>query len=145
MSKEFCIVHLKDGIVQNRKPVTILFQSLKDGKYLLEVSKADKRTNPQNRYYWQMLTLFVQPALYQQGWAEIKTKEDAHVFVSEIFLKVKIVNQVTGEIKERIKSTTELNKDDFNIYLEEIWRWAAEYLSITIPAPNEQTILSYGN
>ena len=90
-----------------------------------------------------MLTDYVQPALYSEGWREIKTKEDAHQFVADMFLKVKLINEETGEMRERIKSTTELTKEQFNVYLEEIWQWAAEYLSITIPAPNEQTLIDY--
>lgn len=56
-----------------------------------------------------------------------------------------MVNEETGEEKTRIRSTTELTKIEFNTYLEEIWQWAAEYLSITIPAPNERFVLYQEN
>lgn len=144
MSKAWAILKKENGEIANKKIIRALFDSLKDGKHLIEVSGADKRSNRQNNYYWMMLTQYLQPALYAEGWAHIKTKEDAHEFISDLFLKVKVINETTGEVKERVRSTTELNKEDFNVYLEEIWRWAAEYLSIAIPAPNEQTILQYG-
>lgn len=143
MAKSFTIIHIKDGILQNRKAVKILFDSLKDGRHKLEVTEINKRSLNQNAYYWLILTEYIQPALYNEGWSDIKTKEDAHVFVSDIFLKRKSVNEATGEIKELPISTTELTKADFNIYLNDIWRWAAEYLSINIPEPNQQTIFNY--
>lgn len=115
-----------------------MIAGLKDGRYEIAVTKVSKRSNPQNAYYWMMLTNYIQPALYDQGWDHIKTKEDAHEFVRELFLKTKVVNENTGEMKERIRSTTELSKEDFGIYLEEIWRWSAEYLGIAVPSPNEQ-------
>lgn len=145
MSKDFCIIHLKDGIIQNRKPITVLFHSLKDGKYLIEISNHNKRSNRQNRYYWQMLAEYFQPGLLNIGWQHVKTKDEAHLFMADIFLKVKEVNKETGEIKERTRSTTELSKEEFSIYLNELWQWAAEWLHVTIPEPNEQTILSYGD
>ena len=141
MAKNFCIVNLVDGKIQNPKAIKTLIESLKDGKWQVEISLIDKRSSPQNRYYWQMLTEYVQPGLYNTGWREIKTKDDAHEFVAKIFLKVKMVNENTGQATERVKSTTELSKEQFSVYLEEIWQWAAEYLSITIPAPNEQFTL----
>lgn len=137
MKKDFAIITIKDGIIQNRKALKELF-TVKDGKYKVELSKINKRSLNQNSYYWLMLTEYVQPGLYDQGWSHIKSKEDAHEFVADLFLKVKVVNEETGEMKERIKSTTELSKTDFNVYLEEIWQWAAEYLTITIPSPNQQ-------
>lgn len=145
MSKVWAILKKENGQIANKKVIRFLFEQLKDGKYQVEVFPHDKRSNPQNNYYWQMLSLYVQPALYNEGWQQIKTKEDAHVFVADLFLKVKMINETTGEVRERTKSTTELSKEEFNIYLSEIWQWAAEYLSTTIPAPNEQTILSYGD
>lgn len=143
MSKVWAILRKENGEIANKKVIRFLFDQLKDGRYQVEVFPHDKRSNPQNNYYWQMLTNYVQPALYNEGWQHIKTKEDAHVFVADLFLKVKIINENTGEVRERTKSTTELSKIEFNTYLEEIWQWAAEYLSVTIPAPNENIMIEY--
>lgn len=131
------ILHFNHGTLLNRTTGKKFFGQL-HGKYLIEAAKFNKRSNPQNSYYWLMLTMYVQPALYEAGWDNIKTKDDAHEFVAEMFLTVKMTNEKTGESKPRVRSTTELTKEEFNIYLEEIWRWAAEYLGITIPSPNEQ-------
>lgn len=138
MSKTVTILQMSKGKVVNLKSFANFLISLKDGRHLIEASEVNKRSNNQNNYYWLMLTEYVQPALYEQGWGHIKNKEAAHEFVADLFLKVKEVNTQTGEMKERVRSTTELSKTEFNAYLEEIWQWAAEYLSINIPSPNQQ-------
>ena len=138
MSKNWCLLHIRNGEIQNKSQVKKLFDQLRDGKWKIEIERHNKRTTNQNDYYWQMLSNYIQPALLNAGWQEIKTKEDAHEFVKELFLKIKMINETTGETMFRVKSTTELNTTDFNVYLEEIWQWASQYLMITIPAPNEQ-------
>lgn len=148
MSKDWCILKIRDGKIDNQTQVDKLFKQLKARKnadYTLEASKLNKRSNPQNNYYWQMLAEYIQPALYNEGWRNIKTKDDAHDFVKDLFLKTKIVNEVTGEVKERTKSTTELSKEEFNVYLEEIAQWSAEYLYLTIPSPGEQMNMDYAD
>lgn len=142
MSKQFAIVVVKGAEIANKAALRRLFD-LKDGRYLVEVSKADKRSNPQNNYYWQILTLYIQPALLNAGWEKITSKEAAHEFVSQLFLTVREKNIQTLEIMPRVKSTTELTKEEFNIYLEDIWRWAAQYLSIAIPSPGEKLLINY--
>lgn len=141
MAKHFTILNISEGKIQNPKAIKTLIESLKDGKWQIEISSLNKRSNQVNRYYWLMLTDYVQPALYNAGWREIKNKEAAHEFVADLFLKVKLVNEATGEMKQRVRSTTELSKAEFNTYLEEIWQWSAEYLGVVIPAPNEQFVL----
>lgn len=118
--KTICVIHVEGGHIENLTSFTKWLRNLKDGKHLLECSPYNKRSLPQNNYYWQMLSLYVQPALYNEGWQQIKTKEDAHIFVADLFLKVKMINETTGEVRERTKSTTELSKEEFNVYLQEI-------------------------
>lgn len=142
MTKQFAIITIKDGQIVNKGAIRKLL-ALADGKYLFEISGADKRSNPQNNYYWQILTEYFQPGLTDLGWQHIKTKEDAHVFMADMFLKIKEVNNETREMKERTRSTTELTKAEFNVYLNELWQWAAEWLHVAIPEPNAQTMLSY--
>lgn len=143
MSKGLFILSMEGGHVKNNTAFIKFIRGLKDGKHKVEISEINKRSLNQNSYYWQMLTEYFQPGLLNIGWQHVKTKDDAHFFMADIFLKAKEINKETGEIKERTRSTTELTKVEFNIYLNELWQWAAEWLHVTIPAPNEQTILSY--
>jgi hypothetical protein len=55
-----------------------------------------------------------------------------------LHLKKQFVSKSTGDVIEFGGSTAELNVPGFNDYIERICRWAAEYLSISIPSPNEQ-------
>ena len=66
------------------------------------------------------------------------SKEDTHLFLRGKFLKDELCNSDGEVIGERIKSTTELGKGKFMDYLSDINQFAAEYLNIVIPAPNEQ-------
>lgn len=143
MNKVWCIIRKENGEIANKKIIRRLFDQLKDGRYLVSVERADKRSLSQNRYYWLMLTEYIQPALYDFGWEDIKTKENAHDYLCEKFLRVRIVNEATGEMRERTKSTTELTKEEFDVYLEDIWRWSAQELEVAIPGPNEQTMMAY--
>lgn len=47
-----------------------------------------------------------------------------------------------GEVAEYPGSTAGLNKAEFSEYLDAIIQWAAEFLSIEIPAPNESLKLA---
>lgn len=144
MSKVFTILHIRNGEIANPQALEKLYAALKekDGRYLLSADRKNKRTNNQNAYYWMILTDYIQPALYNEGWNNIKTKDDAHEFISDLFLKVKVINEVSGDSWTRTKSTSELSTVEFNLYLEEIWQWAAEYLNVNIPSPNEQLIFN---
>lgn len=139
--KAWCIIRAIDGKPGSQKKIADLFKQLKDGNYKLEATTFGKRSLNANAYYWMILTDYVQPALYDAGWREIKTKDDAHFFVSNIFLKQRIVNETTGDEMVRIKSTASLSVKEFGEYLEEIIQWAAEYLSIVIPEPDKQLAL----
>lgn len=136
--KVSAIIQIRDGKLVNKNAVRDLFKALQDGRHLLEISKKNKRTLSQNDYYWLIMTEYIQPALYDLGWRDIKSKDDAHDFCRALFLKVKVVNEVTGDERTRIKSTTELSTVEFNEYLEEIWQWSAEFLGINVPEPNQQ-------
>lgn len=139
----WCIIKAIDGKPGSQKKIADLFAQLKDGTYKLEAKTFGKRSLNANAYYWMILTDYVQPALYDVGWREVKTKDDAHIFVTNLFLKTKMVNEQTWEETTRVKSTASLSVKEFGEYLEEIIQWAAEYLSIEIPPPAKQLALTY--
>lgn len=112
---------------------------LPDDSYFVEIKPAGNRTNTQNNYYWQILGEYIQPGLYNLGYRMITTKELAHEFCRTLFLKKDIVNENTGEVGGFIiESTSNLSKQQFTQYVENIIQMAAEYLGISIPEPNQQ-------
>jgi len=74
-----------------------------------------KRSERQNKYYWRWVVLLLGNDL---GY----TKMEMHEILKHRFLA---------------DSTKELNREEFNIYLETIRCWAMQELNIKIPLPNE--------
>lgn len=140
--KETYISITEKGIINKTSFINFL-KGLGPGRFLIKAEKKDKRSNPQNSYYWSVCVPMVLEGLYSLGY-EVKTKEQAHEIIKHLFLKEDVTNESTGELLTTItKSTTDLNKEQFNQFLEELWRWASEYLNIVIPEPNQQTEFNY--
>lgn len=97
-----------------------------------------KRTNPQNRYYFGVVVVLIAAALKEAGWEPATcTKEVVHEMLKREFLTVD-EHVKDGVFLKRTRSTTELTTEEFSTYIEHCARFAAENLSVTIPAPNEQ-------
>lgn len=100
------------------------------------VNKAGKRSSPQNRYYWGAVLPIVRQGLKDLG-TEMNT-EQVHTLMKFKFLLIEYVTN-DGEVLKSIGSTKDLNKEQFNEYVEQIKQWSAEYLNVYIPDPNTQT------
>tara|TARA_R110000744_G_scaffold378850_1_gene495645 strand:+ start:24780 stop:25016 length:237 start_codon:yes stop_codon:yes gene_type:complete len=74
-----------------------------------------KRSEQQNKYYWRWVVLLLGNEL---GYP----KNEMHAVLKHRFLS---------------DSTKELDRDEFNNYLETIRCWAIQELNIKIPLPNE--------
>jgi len=111
---------------------------LKPGKYKIVITDARKRSIPQNSYYWGVVVPMVRKGLYDQGFDEIRTNDQAHAVIKRYHLKNEVVSKDTGHVLEQDGTTTELTPATFNDFIERVARWAAEYLGIAIPSPNEQ-------
>lgn len=134
-------LHIESGKVLNRDNIARLFKSLEDGTYAIRIFIRRKRTLPQNDYYWGVVCEMVKDGLRDAGYDNVHTPEDAHEVLKYLFLRRRVVNKETGELLAEIPgSTASLNTYDFSEYLEHIIRWAAEYLGIVIPYPNESLI-----
>lgn len=141
MSKDFIILEIKGGSIVNRTQLVKKIHSLKDGKYIVEFSANNKRSNPQNRYYWGLVVPMVQHGIKEMG-TEI-TKEECHEFLKSRFNYEELVNEDTGEVLQLPRSTTALNKEQFSEYIGKIQQFAAEFLGIVIPDPGVQTAIEY--
>ena len=99
----------------------------------------DKRSTQSNRYYWGIVVDTIYRALKESGW-EI-TKEGTHELLRFRFLKEDKPIGEDGEFVTTVRSTTELDRQEFGDYVEACVRFAAEYLNVVIPAPNEQVAM----
>ena len=91
------------------------------------VRKASKiRSLPQNNYYWGVVLNYIGN---QTGYEP----EEVHENMKQEFLR----DHEVQNFMYHIKSTTELTTEEFEDYLEHIRRWAAQFLELYIPLPNE--------
>lgn len=135
MSKEF-IISKSGSRFLNVKSWKEHISHLPDGRYLVSIKSIKARSIPQNAYYWSVVVDLVYQGLKAAGFDAVRNKDDAHEIMKSLFLKIK---QERGEIKiERIQSTTELTTVGFMEYLLHISTWAADYLGVSIPEPNQQ-------
>lgn len=102
------------------------------------IRKSGRRSNQQNRYYWSAVVPIIRAELRNQGVS--MTAEQTHDLLKYRFLKIEYCT-ADGVLIESIGSTTKLSKEEFNNYIEEVRQWAAEFLSVQIPEPNEQTTI----
>lgn len=132
------VIHIANKKVINMDEFRKAFSQLKDGKHLVTVKDMQRRSVPQNAYYWAVVVPMVRKGLYDAGFDAVRTNDDAHEVIKHIHLKKRMVSKQTGEVIDTARSTTELNMPDFNDFLEHVCRWSAEYLNVIIPSPNQQ-------
>ena len=131
-------LHIKDGKVYNRDMVATAFKSLQDGRYFVKIAANKNRSNQQSRYYWGCMLPMVLDGLQDAGFNEIKDVATVHELLKKLFLERKMVSEKTGDEIKIPGSTAKLSTTEFNIFIDEVIRWASEYLSISINYPNEQ-------
>lgn len=96
--------------------------------------KSKKRSNPQNKYYWGCLVPMVTYTLNELG--NEYTDDDTHEMLKAKFNAIEVTNKA-GISDEVPGSTTRLTTFEFEAYLDRIRMWAAQFLGIVIPLPNE--------
>ena len=103
------------------------------GKNRITVKKyRPRRTDRQNRYYW---PAFVHPFgqfLRDQG--EEITDDDAHEILKMKFLRIVVQDAKAGPL-ECGRSTTALDVDEFNEYLDRCSHFLNEMFGIVTPEP----------
>lgn len=101
--------------------------------------KRKRRSLMQNAYYWGVVVPLVREGLRDAGWQF--TIEETHELMKAKHLKIEKVNEDTGEIIRSIGSTTDLTTTGMMDYIAAIQQWAAEFIGVTIPDPNEQLMI----
>jgi hypothetical protein len=130
-----------DGLhFHNRKRFDKEIQVFAGKEVEIKISKRQiKRSQQQNRYYWGAVVPIVTTGLIDAGYRV--NQEDAHIYMKSRFLIETIVSDKTGEILPTVGSTTKLTTVQFMEYIAEVQQWAAEFLNVVIPDPNEQVEL----
>jgi len=131
--------YIENGKIANKKHVKELFEGLPDGRYRVRLDARKRRSNKQNAYYHAIVCSMVAEGLRENGYREVTDSEIAHKILSGRFLKRRLIDEDTGEVlSEWTESTTKLSTKEFEEYLDQCRQFAAEYLGIPIPLPNQQ-------
>lgn len=115
----------------------------KSVKVTVEKWKKQRSLN-QNNYYWGCVLPFVIDGMVGVGYpkSELSTIL-VHDFLKAKFVKKEVVNEQTGEVISMIGSTSALTTTDMMDYIDDIKKWASEFLGIYIPDPMEQSTLNF--
>lgn len=111
------------------------------GKHWFDCRKArNQRTLSQNAYLWAVVYPAVARAM-SESWGETQDSESAHEFLKARFLSKSVIDWATGEEMGSFpRSTTSLDTSECVEYINNIIKFAAEYLHIEIPSPEEKEV-----
>ena len=134
---------INGNLKRNRSQILETIKSFEGKDVLITFEKPKKkRSNNQNSYYWGIVIVLIKSALKDTG-NNLNTN-DVHDLLRLKFLKETIsIKEETGEVIERVRSTTELTTSQFMDYIAEIQQFAAEYFDVIIPDPNTEIILNF--
>ena len=136
------ISEVKNGsLTRNRNLIKDAIVTFEGKQVVIKIEKfKKKRSTQQNRFYYGVIIPIVQNCLKEAG--HIMTNESTHDLIKLKFLKETLfVNETTGEVIERIKSTTELSTSQFMDLLAEINNFTFEYFGVSLPSPNDDLTL----
>jgi hypothetical protein len=136
------ISEVKNGsLTRNRNLIKDAIATFDGKQIVIKIEKfKKKRSTQQNRFYYGIVIPIVQNCLKEAG--HIMTNESTHDLIKLKFLKETLfVNENTGEVIERIKSTTELSTSQFMDLLAEINNFTFEYFGVSLPSPNDDLTL----
>ncbi|HMU69193.1 MAG TPA: hypothetical protein PKC38_04260 [Chitinophagales bacterium] len=124
----------ENGVIQGlaRKKFAREVKDMFSGKSIeITVRRKKKhRSVQQNRYYWLVVTMLSDYTGF--------TKDEMHAILRSKFLRAEKVNEDTGVVYEYVKSTTELTTVEYEEYLDDVRRFAAQEFNMNVPMPNEQ-------
>lgn len=111
-----------------------------DCRILLTVRKIyNTRSIQQNAYLHGVIIPEVQKGLIEAGYSANEVTMDAvKDLLKYRFAKKEIVNTTTGETMEIVQPTHEMTTAEMTDFIEDVRRFAQEYLNVYIPSPNEQ-------
>jgi len=89
------------------------------------------------RYYFKVVVNEVMMGLWEVGYE--CSPPQTHAYLKHEFLQVWTLDETNWCYLCEDGSTKELSNKEFIAYIERIQRWAALYLNVVIPDPNEVT------
>ena len=135
---------LQGRITEEGKPVLKEKERLTDfisknkGKRFVVTFETEKkyRTSSQNSYYWGVVIQEILEGLRGVGYDVIPgSRQDAeavHEMLKGMFVENREIVNEEGIVIELPKSTSSMSKEEFARYIDQVARWASEFLGIVI-------------
>lgn len=133
-------VTIEKGKIVNRTAVRNRFAELADGQYRMTIEKANKRSDPQNRYLHGVLFPELAKAFEQAGYKPMNAVIAKNI-AKKMFMTKAALNPDTADLMEYVQDTRDASTTEINELIEAVIQFSAEQLQYTIPYPNEQTQL----
>ena len=141
---------IKDGLIKLPKRVRKEVLSRFNGHNIIVTfeRKRKTRSNPQNSYYQGVVLPEIVLGMIELGnELQLGNKEDhesVHLFLKDRFLQNgKDFLLKDGLIETGSSSTKYCTTTEFMTYLDDVVKFASEYLNISIPEPNEQVDFNF--
>jgi hypothetical protein len=104
--------------------------------------KRNKRSNPQNSYYWSVIIPILQNG-FKVEWGEIHTKQEVHEFLLTNFNFEEIVIEETGEILRKVRRSKDNDTKQQEDYHSKCRQFIKEYFNVDVPLPEKQVKVSF--
>ncbi len=113
--------------------------SFEGQRVAVTIQKAKKkRSNPQNAYFHGCVVPIVTNAMLDAG--IITSNSETKEMLKRKFLS-EDVPFADGQYLERTKRTRQLSTSEFNDFIAQVQQFAAEWLGVEVPDPNEQLVI----
>lgn len=104
--------------------------------------RSNKRSNHQNSYYFGVIVTIMRNCIKEE-WGEIWSLNETHEFLKANCNFEEKINEDTGEVLRKTKSTTENDTKNQEEFHEKCRQLAYNFFNTTIPLPNEDVELNF--
>lgn len=138
------LTEVKDGnLITNRSSIKEAVKAFNGKEVKLVISRVYKeRTSKENRYYWGVIIEHWK-SIIREHWGEIWNKEDVHHFLKSNLNFEELIDESSGLILRKPKSTTENSTFEQEEFHEACRNLAWEMFEYQIPLPNEKIKAEY--
>ena len=102
----------------------------------------NKRSNQQNAYYWKVIVPIFRNCIREE-WEEIWSLQETHEFLKANCNYIELINEDTGEVIRKTKSTTENSTVKQEEFHEKCRRLALDFFNTEIPLPEKQVKVEF--
>lgn len=106
------------------------------------VKPKNKRTNRQNRYYWSVIVPIIQNCI-KNDWGEVVGLDYVNEFLKHNCNFEEVVNEDTGEVLKKVKSSTENNTIQQEEFYSKCRNLAKNFFNTEIPLPNTEIEIKF--